>query len=480
MSATKQLCNVLMILTAGLLLLACENPAGSDGGGENGGGGNGGNETGVSIDTESAADVGNHTATLQGNLADLGDFDSVDVAFQYREAKVSDWGDSSQVTETEPQTLNEAGSFDGDFSKEIDGLTGDTDGETDYEFRAVAYDGEDLIVAGDAASFMTNGPGHTDRVLALATDDTYLYTASDDMTVHKVDVSGPEPERVWVYKGHTDAVTALAVHPDTGKLYTGSDDGISGKGEIHIIDPTGESPTQVNTYTPRPFGGIKDLVFDGNDLYLAAGQIDKVDTSDNENLTEPWTDDYKPTQKLKLQALAVDPNEDVIYAAAGDGSDNGGELHRISDVNTSSPDVDWTEGGALQRIRAVAAVDESGSTVLYTGADDASLRKYDAGDDSGLGDEQWGEEYGAVNNLTSIVLDDNGNVISGSHGAPFNYGQVRKSDPSDGTREWLYSEHANYVYDVAVGPNGNIYSASRSSEVHRIDPDTGTKVWHYR
>ncbi|MFP3960087.1 MAG: hypothetical protein ACLFUX_07945, partial [Spirochaetaceae bacterium] len=378
MSATKLLRNILPLLAAGILVFACENPVGSDGGdGGDGDDGSGdGGETEVSIDTENAADVGNHTATLQGNLADLGEKDSVEVAFQHGEAEVSDWGDGSQITETELQTMSEAGTFDGDFSEEIDGLTGDTEGETEYEFRAVAYEGDDLIVAGNAVSFMTSGPGHTDRVRAVvADDDSHIYTASDDGTVHKVDVSGEEPERIWVYEGHTDdAVTALAVHPNTGNLYTGSDDR-----EIHIVDPEGDSPSLLNTYTPRPLGGIRDMVFDGNALYLATRDIDKVDTSDNENLSEPWDDHYNPTQDANApQALAVDPNDDVIYAGAGDGSDKGGELHRIADVNTNSPSVDWTEGDELERIRALAAVDDGGgNTVLYTGADDASLRKYD-------------------------------------------------------------------------------------------------------
>ncbi len=480
MRATKQLRNILIILAAGVLAISCQNPTGSDsdGDGENGSGDDGGGtDTDVTLATENAAEVGNHTATLQGNLADLGEKDSVDVAFQYGEADVSDWGDSSQVTETEPQTMNEAGSFDGDFSQQIDGLTGDTDGETEYEFRAVAYDDDELLVAGDENSFMTSGPGHTERVLAVATDDTYLYTASADGTVHKVAIGGAEPQREWVYDGHSDAVTALAVHPNTGNLYTGSDGG-----EIHIVDPGGGVPSVENTYSPRPLGGIRDLVFDGDYLYLAAGEIDKVDTSTESDLNdELWDDHYNPTKDANApQALAVDPNADVIYAAAGDGSDNGGELHRIVDINTNSPSSsDWTEGGELQRIRAIAAADDSG-TVLYTGADDASLRKYDAGDASNLGAEEWTKEYGSVNNVTSIALDSDGNVYSGSYGSIFDAGQVRKNDPTDGTREWLYSEHRDYVYDVAVGPDGDIYTASDSGEVHRVDPSNGAKVWHYR
>ncbi|MCU4740543.1 ice-binding family protein [Natronoglomus mannanivorans] len=90
------------------------------------------------VETQTATEVNGSTATLNGELIDLGDFDSVDVFFEWRELGADEW------TATETQTLDEAG----DFSAEIAGLE---PGST-YEFRAVAV-ANDERYEGTIASF---------------------------------------------------------------------------------------------------------------------------------------------------------------------------------------------------------------------------------------------------------------------------------------------------------------------------------------
>lgn len=473
-----QLCSV--CLAGAVLILGCENPTGNDGDDGDGENNGDGTESDLVISTDGAADVAKHTATLNGTLEEMGALESVDVRFQYGEAEITDWDDESQVTSTATQTLTSAGTFDGEFATEIAGLAGDTDGPTDYEFRAVAYDADGTAIAGDVSSFTTVGLGHTDRVLALAVDqgNDVLYTASEDQTVHKIDISGTDPQRVWVYKGHSDDVTALAIHPSTGNLYTGSEDR-----EIHIVDPTGQSPTQENVYTPRPYGGINDLVFDGNILYVAAGAIDRVDTSGN-SLSADWDDHYAPSSDNNVpQALAVDPNNDhIIYSSGGDGVDDGGELFRIDTSGTtpSSTELTMAKDLELERIRALATADEDGNTVLYTGADDASLRKFSDVVAGTSGTEEWFKEFGSVNNITSIAQRGPDQVVVGSYGSVVDAGQVRNTDASNGTRQWLYSDHENYVYAVAVDSDGDVYSASLDGEVHKTDGESGEQVWRYR
>ncbi len=94
--------------------------------------------------TSPATDVNGSTATLNGELLDLGDFDDVDVFFEWREVGTDEW------TATAPQTLDAPG----DFSAGIEGLE---PGGT-YEFRAVAVT-DDTRDEGAILSFTKDEPG---------------------------------------------------------------------------------------------------------------------------------------------------------------------------------------------------------------------------------------------------------------------------------------------------------------------------------
>ncbi|MFB1066087.1 ice-binding family protein [Natrinema sp. H-ect4] len=101
-------------------------------------------EAGVpDVETQLATEINGSTATLNGELLDLGDFDTVDVFFEWRELGADEW------IATESQTLDEPG----DFSAGIEGLElGST-----YEFRAVMVaNGERFL--GATLSFTKFGP----------------------------------------------------------------------------------------------------------------------------------------------------------------------------------------------------------------------------------------------------------------------------------------------------------------------------------
>lgn len=87
-------------------------------------------EHSVSVSTDGATDVGETAATLNGSLTDLGNANSADVHFEYREAGSSSWN----TTSTQPLTATES------FTASVTGLASGAD----YEFRtvAVASDGD--------------------------------------------------------------------------------------------------------------------------------------------------------------------------------------------------------------------------------------------------------------------------------------------------------------------------------------------------
>ncbi|WP_245835463.1 ice-binding family protein [Natronolimnobius baerhuensis] len=113
-------------------------------------------EAGVpSIETQPATDVNGSTATLNAELLDLGEFDTADVFFEWREVGADEW------IATEPQTVDEPG----EFSAEIEGLES---GST-YEFRAVMVaNGEQFL--GATLSFTKFGPDELDVETRPATD----------------------------------------------------------------------------------------------------------------------------------------------------------------------------------------------------------------------------------------------------------------------------------------------------------------------
>lgn len=91
-------------------------------------------EPDIEIKTRPATDVNASTATLQGELTEIGAFEEVIVYFEWRNVEDEEW------TQTELQTLNAIGTF----SAGIEGLKSGHQ----YEFRAVAEtDGQRVVGA---------------------------------------------------------------------------------------------------------------------------------------------------------------------------------------------------------------------------------------------------------------------------------------------------------------------------------------------
>ncbi len=98
-------------------------------------------EENVSVSTDGATDVGESSATLNGEVTELDGTDEADVGFEYGESG----GDLSNSADA--GTVSSTGAFDA----AVDGL----DSDTEYEFRAVAETGEDSDEGG-VVSFTTD------------------------------------------------------------------------------------------------------------------------------------------------------------------------------------------------------------------------------------------------------------------------------------------------------------------------------------
>jgi subtilisin len=126
-------------------------------------------DTNPVVSTGGVSNVTDTSADLAGSLDDLGQASSVDVGFQYRASGTSDWTDTTTVT------LSETGSFE----QQASGL----DGDTTYEYRAVAAASDGDSATGATAEFTTGNA--LNRTLTIDGSDAgwtdYQFTVSGEM-----------------------------------------------------------------------------------------------------------------------------------------------------------------------------------------------------------------------------------------------------------------------------------------------------------
>lgn len=93
----------------------------------------------VSVSTDGAKHIGETSTIFEGSLTDLGNVDSAEFSFKYRDAESSTW----EATATRTLTGTE------EFSETVTGLASDEDGE--FRAHAVASGGD--ITTGSLAGF---------------------------------------------------------------------------------------------------------------------------------------------------------------------------------------------------------------------------------------------------------------------------------------------------------------------------------------
>ncbi|PSH01611.1 MAG: hypothetical protein BRC27_01590 [Nanohaloarchaea archaeon SW_10_44_10] len=115
----------------------------------------------------------------------------------------------------------------------------------------------------------------------------------------------------------------------------------------------------------------------------------------------------------------------------------------------------------------------------------SALYTHDGGKEGSL--RFWNEESGQKGTRSWKYTDHEEfvrNIAVGADGKYLFTGsydkEVHKIDVSDGSNSWMYNGHTNWVDDVATGPNAKYsYSGGRDDEVHQVDVSDGSNSWIY-
>ena len=128
----------------------------------------------------------------------------------------------------------------------------------------------------------------------------------------------------------------------------------------------------------------------------------------------------------------------------------------------------WTFSNFERQVRGVD-IDNTGH--IYAGSLDGTLKKLDSS-----GNQLW--SFSNTSSIWNISID----IINEYVYAGLSDDTVRKINTNDGTEVtsggWPFTGHTSTVYDVAVDPNGNVYTAGNDSTVKKIDP-SGNEVWSF-
>lgn len=311
-------------------------------------------------------------------------------------------------------------SFDYDIHSSI--IPDLKDGEGTVIFRRAVLDEEQIQ---QIWAFTRHLSGLRD--VAVERNGAFVYTASDDNSVRKVDSSAVEIWRFMV-SGRAQAVDV----DSDGFVYAASSDNT-----VRKIDPDGEEVWK--------FSGHNDTVFDialDSDGNIYSVSFDETLKKINNDGEEIWTYD---NFNSSVFAVAVSPDGENIHTGSEDGI-----LRKFN----SNGNLIWKFTGHTDSILGVT-VDIGGN--VYTASEDNTVRKINSN-----GNELW-VFNGHTNNVNDVSV--NGQLVYTAS----DDNTVRALDINDGTETWIFEQHTDYVKAVTVDDGGFIYSGSRDQTLRKIE-----------
>jgi len=160
-------------------------------------------------------------------------------------------------------------------------------------------------------------------------------------------------------------------------------------------------------------------------------------------------------------------SDDGRYVAYADGSS------LVIETNISRPNKPKNLKPPNETTTTSESVEIS-ALYTHTGGKEGSLRFWN--DETGYkGTRSW-KYTDHENFIRNIAVGANGEYLfTGSYDQ-----EVHQINVSDGSNSWIYNGHTNWVDDVATGPNAKYsYSGGRDDEVHQVNVSDGSNSWIY-
>jgi len=299
------------------------------------------------VSTGSASDVTDTSATLSGELTQLGSADSVDVAVEYRQTGSSAWATSSG------QTLTSTGSF----SESVSGL----DPSTDYEFRAVADASDGQSDDGATATFTT---GSGDSAPAVTTGSASNVTESGATLSGSLDdLGGASSADVGFEYRQTGAsswtATATKTLSGTGS-YSRDVSGLDAGTEYEFRAVATASDGDTATGTTGAFTTDEGSTGDTAPAVDSYTVTEAGSNNPHAEITAEWTVSDADGDLDRVTVDVIDSSGSVVDSAtnaASGGSDSGSEFFKIKKVRNETFDVTLTvtdaAGNAASATRTV-------------------------------------------------------------------------------------------------------------------------------
>jgi len=364
-------------------------------------------------------------------------------------------GSSGQVLQTDGSNTSWEDLGGGETVKTVS-----SDYTTSGETSIIVSQNEFDITSSDLSS---SNPSDQVRAVAPDSNRNIIYGEASG-TIRKIDSSGTN---VWNFNGHSDQIRATKLGPDEEYLYTASDDNTVKKIDLSVLDAGGtDSEATIWTFSQH-VNSVEDLAVDSNYNIYSIGFDDTVRKIDLSG-SQVWS----ISTSVRSKCIDIGENEDYIYY--GDTDSN------IIKIDASGTEI-WSYSVGTSQLIDVT-VDSQG--FIYGSTSSGILEKIDADKnleweyDSGgsnfevavsnLGNSYLGRGNGTFEKIDSTGTKQDSFTVNDDYVLSV---EIREGNLAVGT---TYSNFYVYRFDNP-SPNITLSSSDASSgKIVRVKDAKGT------